>query len=166
MVHHQTNRLHVRILVINTVLDTVRPIPWGPLCRHGGIPLTSAGFTRDQHGCRPLSLLRGVLAQGLARLRWERSTDVATPRGRQVIQTYVGTRSVIRCVLDREDCVHVADQGSIVLWWNTRPLSPANTSCGGSWAVSSSLVARMKQLCWSMRACRVRSEEAKAPSIW
>ena len=47
LVHHQTPRLHGRILVINTVLDTVRPIPWGPLCRHGGRPLTSAGFTRD-----------------------------------------------------------------------------------------------------------------------
>jgi len=41
IVHHQTNLLHVRIMLINKFLDKVRPIHFCPLFSDCGIPLTS-----------------------------------------------------------------------------------------------------------------------------
>jgi hypothetical protein len=46
------------------------------------------------------------------------------------------------------------------------PVSPSNSCGGGRGVASRALVAKMKPLCWSMRACRAAREEAKVPALW
>ena len=117
IVHHEANRLHVGIMLVNQFFDQVRPIHFCSLRSDFGLPLTCEWLKSDKHVCRPIPLVLCVIPSWLARLRWERRTNFPHQLSRHVVHTHLGTLRVIRCFIDIEDFFHVTDQGSILLWW-------------------------------------------------
>jgi hypothetical protein len=96
IVHHETNPLHVRIMLVNKFFDKVCPIHFSALLRYFGIPLTCSGFESHKNICGPIPLLLGVIPQELPRLRWKRCTHFPDELGRHCVHTYLGALRVIR----------------------------------------------------------------------
>jgi hypothetical protein len=119
MVHHPAHLFHVRSMVLNQFVDNVRPIHCCPRRSDCGIPLPRSGCKSHKHVRRPVSVIRGILAQRLPRLRRERRTHFAHQRGRHCISTPLGTRRSRRLFIDLSDCFHGTDAGRRLLWGET-----------------------------------------------
>jgi hypothetical protein len=99
MVHHSTNFVHIRIMLLHQLTETIRPINRCALCCAFRVSVTHAWCQSHTNVGRPIALLLGVIPQGLPRHSRERSTDVPHHLGRHVIHTSVRTRRIVRFFL-------------------------------------------------------------------
>jgi len=100
IIHHETDFLYVRIMLINKFLDKVGPINFCPLLSDFGMTLTSSWFKSHKNICCPISLILGIISQRLPRDSRERSTNFANQLGRHFIYTHLGILRVIRFFID------------------------------------------------------------------
>jgi hypothetical protein len=85
IIHHQTKFVYMRIMLINKLLEKVRPVNFCSLLRDFGYPLSSSRFKSHENVCRAISFIFCVISERLSRLGWERSPDFTDQLGRHFI---------------------------------------------------------------------------------
>src|SRR2546422_6464438 len=100
IIHHQTDFLYMRIMLVNEHLYKVGPVNFGTLISHLGIALTCSWFKSDKNIGSTISLILGIISEWLPRLGWQRSTDFPKQVGRHFIHTHLRILRIIRFFID------------------------------------------------------------------
>ena len=95
IIHHEANFLSMGIMLINQCVDKVRPVNFCPLISDFGIALTSEGCKGHKNVRGPISLLLGIIPEGLARLGGQRSANCTNELGGHFIHAYLRILRII-----------------------------------------------------------------------
>src|SRR4051794_41363076 len=123
VIHHQDDRLGIRIAMIDQVLDLVCPVALGPMVSHVNPAVPGEWRTEEEAVDDAPALILVVLARNVPLRQRQRRPDVAEQLLGDLVHADQGAARIIRAGVDVQDVFHAPHELTILMRWNA-PLPP------------------------------------------